>query len=283
MHPVNYSIAAVNPVYMKTQRHRVSELEKWITAASDRRLVYFIGTRRRIRLFRPSLPGRPIGVAISKSGRRPSRKRRLRLEELDRVVRRSEREAYVSVAENVLSVWSEGVVTNVHGPDLVDRLGLDLGNSLRISYVGETDSPIERPLNGNHAGLNRVLASPTSEGCDVFVYYGIFHVTIRNRNPGEINFHASNSLVDLIKKREESRFIQNAFIKHFIDPLSQPNYSQEMAQLRNSVKSFATLYNVREMNFYLEVDAESDTYRFESDTIEPTRRIAFSLRDSDFS
>lgn len=96
--------------------------------------------------------------------------------------------------------------------DVVDCLKINLGNSSKIVYVGETDFPLDRPFDNAHLGMMKTIYNYKNLGNDIFIYYNLFQINFIGVNDIHINYIVSNGLLDYIDKRKEARFVRNALI-----------------------------------------------------------------------
>jgi hypothetical protein len=88
--------------------------------------------------------------------------------------------------------------------DFIDSFEIDLGNSSKIVYVGETDFPTNRPFDKPHLGMMKAIYNYKNVGNDIFIYYNVFHIKFQD---------ISNSIVSSVENTAKNASIQ--FTKFF--------------------------------------------------------------------
>lgn len=151
-----------------------------------------------------------------------------------------------------------------------------------VSYIGRTENPRERVIDGNHRGLSDTLTAALDKQDDVFLFSNIFHARHHTATAdGAIVFIVSNSMTDDIEVAPEADLIEKLLICHF-DPFTMKSQRKsDLTKLTNALAKIQKENQVVVVEMNLEVDDESDYYRFGNKSIRSSNRHAFrcSLKD----
>ena len=171
---------------------------------------------------------------------------------------------------------SEGVSLTVPIHTILLELGINLGIDSVITYVGKTENPGERVIDGNHRGLSDTLTASLEKQDDVFLFSNTFHARHHAATAdGGMSFVISNSMTDEIQVAPEADLIEKLLICHF-DPFTMKSQRKsDLTKLANSLAKIQKENQVVAVEMELEVDDESDYYRFGNKSIQPSGRHAF--------
>lgn len=281
---VSFDFIFNNEEYNEGMKRIILNLEEKYTNYSDRTMVYFICVRKKVRFIAKKDNIKNISFSLYKDEVKKQKVMTIPIEAFiselieknNEIKDRSEIQSIETTSQNIILHVKNKKPIMFSIYDFIDSFEIDLGNSSKIVYVGETDFPTNRPFDKPHLGMMKAIYNYKNVGNDIFIYYNVFHIKFQDISNSIIQIEGSNSLFDFLDKRKAGRFIQNAFIKYLLNESYSPNYKNEIGELKNTLHYLKENYNVNEVNFCYEIDSNSDMFSFYSDRIDKTRIIEFT-------
>lgn len=263
-------------------RRRIALIKQKHEKEFNRRFIYFICTRDRVRFatelqprfsfFRSKLfvhvrvEGRPDPIECMI----PSKYLR-RVGPRGRVVLPSVTCSDVAITLTYPGHWRE--TTSVH--DFLITYNINLGIDTHVRYVGLTRNPDTRPLLDKHEGRGRVERRAERENRDVFFFYNTFMVGYHADDENAI-YQVSNVFTDEVDIQAEGLTLEKIFVA-YLRPDCQGSLKSELGQLRSRLKTLADRHRVRAIDVEYEVDCPSEYYRFYSDAVQPSSDLGHSV------
>ncbi|WP_417830333.1 hypothetical protein [Thalassospira sp.] len=243
--------------------NQFAEYKRQIKDFSDRQLIYFIGMRPRIRLYDQIRYARfskkiIIPLEIGPQRQRVKAKVLFAAQDDNGAIKR------VNISNDATMItqeWDENLIKEpLHY--FLDKCGIDLGHSSRVAYVGRTDNPNIRAIDGNHRGLSDTLGLSKETDEDVFIHYNVFHLRYHAEatNTG-INFQVSNSLIDHIDAKSEAGLIELMFIDYFEPDTMKWSMPDYRISLRKKLLELNETYNVSAVTASYDLEHVSSLYR----------------------
>jgi len=274
---INFDLLLNDSLYSKNMKVILGEIEAKYNNYSDREMVYFICVRKKVRFIPKRCNNRFLSIGLYRDEKRLGKTFKIPYSSILQLHDFKEAPDEIKITESRIQFRYDTSLISYYVYDLIDILELNIGNSSKIVYVGETDFPLDRPFDKPHSGMMRAIYKYKNLGNDIFIYYNLFQVTLESIGNYPINYIASNSLLNYMDKRVEARFIQNLFIWHLLSPEYSGNYETEIGELKNTIKSMKEKIRLKMINVSFEVDSECDIYCFCSDLISKTRELSFSI------
>ena len=210
--PISFDLIFNDEFYNKNIKKVLSDIELKYTNYSDREMVYFICVRKKIRFIPKQCDEKYFTIALFKNEKKVAKLIKVPFVEIYRLVAKELYPDEIGVIENKITFKFGEEIIHLYIYDVVDCLKINLGNSSKIVYVGETDFPLDRPFDNAHLGMMKTIYNYKNLGNDILIYYNLFQINFIGVNDTHINYIVSNGLVDYIDKRKEARFVQNALI-----------------------------------------------------------------------
>ena len=248
----------------------LDEIKKSVSEVADREFIYFIVTRPRVRIFK-----RPKFSFITKRLILPI--------EIGRTRRKIKIKKHIYFGSNghpttcplshtgtTVSFWDGETSRGIPIHDLLLRESINVAGPSNVRYVGRTNNPARRVIDGNHRGLSDTLTLAAENNDDVFIFSNIFKaVYSASIHDAGLHFRASNALTDYVDQKFEAELIEKIFILYF-SPITQ--YQQKEKDTSSLKKMMATLRNknnVHLISVSFEIDSESEYYHMFSENIAP--------------
>ncbi|WP_444909971.1 hypothetical protein [Microbulbifer sp. TRSA005] len=257
---------------------RFKKLNKQVKDNLEKRFVYFICSRKKVR-FSPSKKPRysitgkklylylevgrdkkPVKITLPAPKKKSDKPK---VEVTDK---------FITFTDNI----GDKYTTPLH--DFLLNNQIDIGIETIVHYVGKTKLPEKRPLNGSHTGLNNILHNISNEENDIFIFYNLFKIMVSaNNNEFKANFIVPNSMTDEINVEKEGDILEKSLILHFASENQLNNLNKELGELRNNLSQIAKENNINKITMRYEVDDTSEYYKFGSSAITPKHNHTFSF------
>ena len=272
-----------------SQRENISKmfesLKKAIEDFSDREFIYFIATRPRIRIAgkpRISFFGSNLVIKLAVGSTQEPKKIKIPLSALGNI----ELDGPIcidwkpSIIRFCQADGKKSVSIPIH--TLLEMFNISLGIHSNITYVGRTNEPKRRVVDGNHRGLTDTLLLAQENNDDIFLFSNIFHGRHHGESQnGVIHFVISNSITDHIAIKPEAELIEKLFIYYF-DPITQRKERKaDISKLRNLMKSIFKDENVISTEVSYAMEIPNEYFKFGSEIIEPKSEHNFSVQISE--
>lgn len=266
--------------YQRIASDYLKELRAEVEKSTDKRFVYFISSRKRVRFSavhqpRYSLLKNKLFVYVEIGRERLLRRLTLTW---PKDVERPQLPA-VSADGRFLLVGTEHdskpLGVSIH--EFLLNHGFQLGIATEVHYVGSTDDPATRPLNRIHRGYGDVVYSVSPDDNDIFVFYNIFKVlSIAVGANSPINFVVGNSIIDEVKKKEEGEVLEHCLINYFGAKSQEANKKAEYTRLKNGLSGLWARHKIRNIAFHIEMNEPGEIFRFFSRKVAATEKHNFS-------
>jgi hypothetical protein len=256
---------------------QMQSLKRAIDAYSERNFVYLIATRPRVRIAgkpRYKLLSGDLVIPLS-IGRDGTRARAIIPAACLRALGFAHRAAVRHTGKKLVfdgfpPIW-------IH--TLLMTLNIDFGLNTEITYVGRTEAPGTRVIDGNHRGLADTLTLALETQDDVFVFSCMFHGRHHaSTEDHSVSFIISNSLTDQVDLASETDLIEKLLIHHF-DPVTQrASRKTDVAILRNTLTKLRNEQQIENVTMAFEVDDPSEYFKFGNPAVAYAHRHAFTCR-----
>lgn len=255
----------------------MNQMREVVQASTDKRFVYFIASRRKVRFSERKPPRRAwmqarIELCLEIGEKRKRRKlvfaypRDLPLPQV------------VHDGRFLMFSNGKGGSASVSVHDFLAQQGIDIGSDTEVLYVGSTDDPASRPLQRKHRGFGDAVYATNMADRDLFVFYNLYKVLSLAQNPGYgMNFAIGNGVIDEVRKREEGLLLEHALIHYFQTKSQEVNAAKEQAALKNSLKRLLAENLIDSITFDLAMEQPCEFYRFYSRHVPATDRHHFSV------
>ncbi|WP_186234853.1 hypothetical protein [Burkholderia gladioli] len=263
----------------------LKDLQAVLKSQVDKRFVYFLGVRKRVRFSMKQKPrysffGDQLNlyVTIGRSDKIIRIKTKIRDPQSGRTIK-----PRIEVSERLITICvseSEKISMSIH--DFLLQCSIDLGIDTEVHYVGSTQNPATRPLNRIHRGFSDMVYRAPNEEYDYFVYYNLFKViSITESSDSSPHFVVANSMIDEIGVKEEGKIIENVIIKYFRAKSQEENKEAEEGELRNTLLLLAHKHKIKSISVLLEMEDPTEHFRFFSRSVPSSDRHKFVCRIQD--
>lgn len=251
---------------------------------SDREFIYFVATRPRVRVFRkPKYAWFSKNVILSLEFGVTHIRRRIELTPSDLSKLGLNGKLTFGWTPTLITFTQsngKGVCIPIHS--LLDALDVSLGIHSRVTYVGRTNDPGRRVVDGNHRGLSDTLTLANESGDDVFIFSNVFHGRHHSETAdGGIQFVVSNSLIDEIDMKNEADLLEKLLIFYFNPITQREERRRDMATLRNLLERIRKEKNIATAEISFACASPNEYFRFGSDAIQAKGEHLFVVRASD--
>ncbi|HJV72726.1 MAG TPA: hypothetical protein VJ654_00765 [Noviherbaspirillum sp.] len=262
----------------------LKNLKSLIKNQLDKRFIYFIASRKRIRFAnkkpRYSFIGNKLSLYIEEGKERKIRRITTEIRDIQTgkpikpKVETTDRFITFTDPNGNKRTWS------IH--DFLLNSNIPLGYGSEVHYVGYTKNPQERPIDGSHSGLTDVLYRLADGDSDIFVYYNLFKVTTTAvSSKYNINFHVSNAMIDEIQVEKEGKILEKCLILYFGAANQMRNRENEERELQNNLIQLANENKITAITMHYEMEEPSEYFRFNSSSISPKDRHLFTCTIKD--
>lgn len=285
-----YELIVNPPKEFDTKKHisqALSDLKTTVEEQLEKRFIYFIASRKRVRFSQTKKPHYSLGGLGSKLNLYLEEGKEKKLRKISIYVRENETlkpiKPKVITTDRFINFTRENgdeLLFSIH--DFLQAFDVELGHSSTIHYVGYTKNPHNRPIDGAHSGLNDVLYRVSNEDNDIFIYYNLFKVTTHGENNNsKVNFIVANSMTDEIQVDREGLIIEKCLILYFDSANQTKNRANEITELENSLIALANENKISSISMMYEMDVPSEYFEFGSATVVSSDRHVFSytIRD----
>lgn len=266
--------------YQKIASDYLKALQEEVETTTDKRFVYFLASRTRVRFSTARQPHYSIFksklfVYVEIGRERSQRRLKIAIPRgtAPRVPPWTSDDGRFLLFQSGKNSKPEGI--SIH--DFLMANGFDLGIDTEIQYVGSTDDPAARPLKRKHRGYGDVAYSVPSDNNDLFVFYNLFKViSISTAKNSPIRFVVGNSIIDEVKKREEGMIIEHRLVHYFGVKAQELDKKREYTKLKNGLTGLWKKCKISKINFTIEVDQKVDFFRFFSRNVTASDQHSFS-------
>lgn len=280
-----YKLIVNPPKEFDTKKHisqALNDLKAAVEENLEKRFIYFITSRKRVRFSQTKKPYYSFGGLGSKLNIFLEEGKEKRLKKIAVYIR--ENITLKPIKPKVTTTDRFIIFTRENGDELIfsihdflQNFDVELGHSSTIQYVGYTKNPHNRPIDGAHSGLNDILYRVSNEDNDIFIYYNLFKVTAHADSlDSTINFFVANSMTDEIQVDKEGLIIEKCLILYFDSSNQIKNRASEITELENSLITLANDNKITSINMIYELEVPSEYFKFGSSTVAASDRHVFS-------
>jgi hypothetical protein len=261
---------------------QMSRLKEQVESNLEKRFVYFICSRKKVRFCKDTTPSLISDGNKLKLALRIGKERQLREILVDALYEESGLVASVDIEQTGRFIsfghsTGKKLIFSIH--DFLLEFGVNLGIDTVVQYVGYTKNPNSRPLNGVHGGLSDVLYKVSNEDNDILFFFNLFKViTSAENSEFNIHFSVANSMTDEVKVDQEGFVIEKCFIFYFDSKNQTKNKAKEKGEIENNLLAFAQDHKIGSVAIHFEVDDESEYYKFSSSKIEAKHQHVFTTK-----
>ncbi len=266
----------------------LATLKKEVETSLEKRFIYFICSRKKIRFNQNKKPkysfidgSTKIQLLIGKDKKTYNIKFWFASSETGKVIKPK-----VDLDERFITIHDfedNQHVFSVH--DFLQAFNINLNLSSDVHYVGYTKNPEIRPTNGSHAGLTETLCNISTDDNDILIYFNIFKViALTDEMTRGITMVVPNAMTDEIDVDTEGKIIEKCFIEYFNASSQNKNRNKEHDELRNNILKLKSDNKIRSLHFYYEIDGDCDYFTLGSDSVPPSRQHMFTItaNENDF-
>lgn len=199
--------------------NHLKKIKKDVEESLEKRFVYFICTRERVRFntnkkvsYNPLTKKVKIPLLIGEHNRKIS----VKCSFIDQSTNKPFRPVVMLTDKYITLKNNQGLLTTISIHDFLEDAKISLGLDSRVEYVGYTKNPHSRPTNGSHTGLSDVLYKVSHEKRDSLIYFNVFKTfAYAESSEKNVNFAISNSMINEIDADLEGNLIEKCFILYF--------------------------------------------------------------------
>ena len=144
--PISFDLIFNDEFYNQNIKKVLSDIELKYTNYSDREMIYFICVRKKIRFIPKQYNKKYFTIALFKDEKKVERVIKIPFARIYQMLAKDRDPDEIVVTENKIVFQFGEDVIHQYIYDVADYLKIDLSNSSKIVYVGETDFPLDRPL-----------------------------------------------------------------------------------------------------------------------------------------
>lgn len=179
----------------------------------------------------------------------------------------------------VCSNGSKTKVVSIY--DLLYRFGYYFKLKNKIVYVGYSENPADRPFKGAHEGLTQILYRVFNRNTnDIFINYQQFHVNSLISSHKGIYFQASNTMINEVDAKTETKIIESTLIKYYLEG-KRKNFNKEIGYLRNRIDGELAELNINEITAVLNYNQSNSMFRYKDPRIKNKDIPEFSIKNVD--
>lgn len=261
----------------------LKKIKKEVEAHLEKRFIYFICSRERVRFninkkpsYNPFTKKVKIYILVGEHKKKSSVKcvfvdshtKRPCMPEIKIT------DKYITMKDSMGRLETYSVHDFLEGADI--RLGLDS----RVEYVGCTKNPHTRPTNGSHTGLSDVLHQIAEEKRDSFIYFNIFKVMSYAINTKtNLTFTIANSMVNEIDVELEGKILEKCFIFYFDSKNQARNKVKEHKELETNLINISNKNKINAIHVNYEFSKKNEYAIFSSSRVPADIRHVFTVRN----
>lgn len=259
----------------------LEQLNKTIKEEIDKRFVYFLGSRKKVRFslkkgvyYSPLKDNFIFYLEIGNE-------KILKKVKINKFAFNDENSQIIKVnitpdGKYITFFFSKEKPNMCYIHDFLFIFGIQLGINTEIHYIGSTDNPEIRPFNLEHRGLSAMLHHYPSNEYDHFIFYNLFKVcSISKDKVQPFKFFIANSYMNEINKRDEGKIIELVFIYYFGTKIQAENKVKEHGELKNKLLKLLNENNIASVIINYEIKEMDECYHFYSCQIPPSKQHIF--------
>ena len=182
----------------------------------------------------------------------------------------------VSHSERHLHIQNINVTESISSHNLLATLDIQTGIPSEIHYIGRTDNPARRVIDGNHRGLSDTILHALNHNQDVLLISCLFHMRFHSKNPSlKIETVKSNSMFDFLNMEKESDLIEQCLINYFLPDQQLNSRNNDQKKLNNHLLYLKKNHNIDQTFLHFEPDTISDYYHLGTSNQPPSPSHSF--------
>ncbi|WP_343463591.1 hypothetical protein [Pantoea sp.] len=263
----------------------LSSIKKEIEAHLEKRFVYFICSRERVRFnvkktptYNPLTKKMKIHILVGEK----NKKRSFTCQFVERASGKRFKPS-VNITEKYITLKdASGDLFTYSIHDFLEQTNTSLGLDSRVEYVGFTKNPHTRPTNGSHTGLSDVLHQLAEEKRDSLIYFNTFRVyACAKNNKYNLNFTFANAMTNEIDAELEGKIIEKCFIFYFDAKNQTRNKEKERKELESSLAKIAHENKINAIHINYDVEEGNEYTLFSSSHVSASPRHVFTVKQED--
>ena len=165
--------------------------------------------------------------------------------------------------------------------DLLHAFGYHFKLKNKILYVGYSENPENRPFEGFHGGLTQILYGVFNRNMnDIFINYQQFHVNSFISSQKGIYFQASNTMLNEVDVKTETKIIESTLIKYYLEK-KRKNFNKEIGYLKNRIGGELADLNIHEITMVLNYYQSNSMFRYKAPRMKNKDIPEFSIKNVD--
>ncbi|MBW3833896.1 hypothetical protein [Aeromonas hydrophila] len=264
---------------------QVKKLKEEVESCLEKRFVYFICSRIKVRFCSDTLPVLTPFHGFMKLRVLVGREKEPK-EFVVNVLYDENRDVVIPKIDEtgrfIIFTHQSGhsICFSIH--DYLMNFCVNLGYSTKVEYVGVTKNPNNRPLNGVHGGLSDVLYNVSHDENDILIFFNLFKVTNNAAgNKYNIHYNIANAMTDEIKVNQEGEVIEKSFRFYFDSDTQKRHKNTERREITNDLREMSEKNNIKSVHVFYEVEDDSEYYEFYSSKVSPKRTHYFTVELND--
>jgi hypothetical protein len=259
----------------------LKQLKEAVEKNLEKRFVYFICTRKKVRFNKNKNPSYNIftkRLKIHLLVGKMQEKIVITTRFFDVATSSFSKPEILLTDKYITLTDSRGSKTTLSVHDFLAESETDLGYSSKIEYVGYTKNPHQRPTNGVHAGLNEVLYKVSSDDVDTFIVFNLFKVTANAKNIDfKFNFIVPNSMIDEIQVDLEGQILEKCLILYFDSDNQTKNKDKESGELKQKLIKISKENYINSIHFCYELERQNEYWLFSSSKVQAQHKHIFTV------
>jgi hypothetical protein len=279
-----YELLANKHALFDTKKHirdELSDFKKHVEDNLEKRFIYFIFSRKKVRFDTTRQPRKSlfnknlkVHLLVGKDEKKVSISVGIQ--------RRDGKPIMASVDEKFITISmndEDHMLMSIH--DFLLTFEVNLGIFSKVEYVGYTKNPENRPTNGAHSGLSNILHNVSNDGNDILIAFNLFKVTTQGSDSASgMDFLVANAMSDEINVDLEGMLIEKSLILYFDSNNQEANKQNERNELLNSLTKLKKENKIKSIQMHYEIDDPvSEYFIFFSDKVSPNPRHIFTLTE----
>lgn len=279
-----YDLMVNEPDGMDTRKYipeMLKALKQQVEENLDKRFIYFIVSRKKIRFSRKKKPKYSLisgKLKIYLEVGKNSEPRCVQISPRDPNTGRPIKPRVETTERFITFFDANGNRQSFPIHDFFAACDVSLGFTSEIHYVGFTKNPHKRPIDGSHAGLSEVLYKLSDGDSDIFIYYNLFKITTQASGGRGMQFLVSNAMIDEVSADKEGALLEKCLIMYFGADIQKRNKPSEEGELKNSLISLAKDNKIEFVTVHFEMEDPNEYFCFGSSKISAKHKHVFSCQ-----
>lgn len=260
----------------------LKRLKSEVEAVLEKRFVYFICSRERVRFNLQKKPSYNLFTRVTKLHvliGKNQEKKVISCRFFDEQRRRYYK-PNIEVSEKYITTKNakgDAYIQSIH--DFLDNPNISMSLESRVEYVGYTKNPQSRPTNGSHTGLSDMLHRLVDNGRDSFIYFNLFKIITKASNQSlMLNFAMANSMTDEIGVELEGKILEECFIFYFDAASQNRNKTNELSEFKKNLQRLSKDRKIERIHIHYQFEEQTEYGVFASSQVLPSSRHVFTIQ-----